>query len=129
MPYGFLLLYAVRSGKCHLLYFGFKLFHMAFSTTTIKPLYLKLNKPNSYSIWYTFMCTFPTNFVYLPIKTLLLYTYVCQLQVISDLAVIPPMDPSPAPTTMANSTDLMTWRTSAYVMGSGIITIPPALTR
>ena len=52
---GFLLLYAVRSGKCHLLYVGFKSFHMAFSATTIELSILKVNKPNSYGIWYIYI--------------------------------------------------------------------------
>ena len=49
------------------------------------------------------MCTTPTNSIYLPLKTPPLYTYVCQLRVISDLAVILKTDPSPALITMANS--------------------------
>ena len=48
------------------------------------------------------MCTTPTNLIYLPLKAPLLYTYMCQLRVMSDLAVIPQTDPSPAPTTMVN---------------------------
>ena len=52
---------------------------------------------------YIYMCTTPTNFIYLTLKTPLLYTYVHQLWVMSDLAVIPQTDPSLAPTTMANS--------------------------
>ena len=40
------------------------------------------------------MCTPPTNFSYLPLKTPSLYTYVHQLRVISDLAVKPQTDPS-----------------------------------
>ena len=43
------------------------------------------------------------NFIYLPHKTLPLYTYVCQLRVMSNLAVKPQTDPSLPPTTMANS--------------------------
>ena len=32
------------------------------------------------------MCTTPTHFIYLPFKTPSVYTYVCQLRVMSDLA-------------------------------------------
>ena len=49
------------------------------------------------------MCTTPTNYIYLSLKTPSLYTYVCQLWVISDLAVISQMDPSPTPITMTKS--------------------------
>ena len=49
------------------------------------------------------MCTTATNFIYLPLKTPPLYTYVRKRQVISNLAVIPQTDPSPALITMANS--------------------------
>ena len=49
------------------------------------------------------MCTTPTNFIYLPLKTPSLYTYVCQLRVMSDLAVIPQTDPSPVLITVAKS--------------------------
>ena len=58
--------------------------------------FLKTNKPKSYSI-------IPTNFIYLPLKMPSLYTYVHQLRVMSELAVKPQTDPSPAPITMANS--------------------------
>ena len=51
------------------------------------------------------MCTTPTNIIYLPLKTPLLYTYVGKRRVMSDLAIIPQTDPSPTPITMA---DLMT---------------------
>ena len=100
---GFLLLYAMRSGKCRLLYIGFKSFHMAISATMIKLLIVKLNKLNSYSIWYINVCTTPTNIIYLPLKTPPLYTYVCQLWVMSDLVVIPLTDPQPTSILMANS--------------------------
>ena len=49
------------------------------------------------------MCTTPTNFIYLPLKTPPLYTYVGKRRVMSDLEVIPQMDPSPAPIMMANT--------------------------
>ena len=49
------------------------------------------------------MSTTPANFIYLPLKTPSLYTCACQLRVMSDLAVKPQTDPSPAPTMMANA--------------------------
>ena len=49
------------------------------------------------------MCTPPTNFIYLPLKTLSLYTYMGQLWVFRNLAVIMQTDPSPAPITTSNS--------------------------
>ena len=48
------------------------------------------------------MCTTPTNLIYLPLKMPSLYTYMGQLRVISNLAVILQTDPSPTPITMAN---------------------------
>ena len=52
---------------------------------------------------YIYICTTPSNFICLPHKTPLLYTYVHQLRVIRDLAVKPQTHLSPSPITMANS--------------------------
>ena len=76
---------------------------MAFSANTIKQSFLKVNKPKWYRIWYVYMSTTPTNFIYVSLKTPPLYTYVCKQRVISDRAVIQQTDPSPAPITMTNS--------------------------